>query len=66
MPQENCQKTKLLKLMEILRQETDEDHPLSICRNSTKTQLTLSSANVKCGRIILKCNGDKNEIVRNN
>lgn len=28
MPQENCQKIKLLKIMEILRQETDEDHPL--------------------------------------
>lgn len=31
MPQENCQKIKLLKLMEILRQETDEDHPLKTC-----------------------------------
>ena len=28
MPKENCQKIKLLKLMEILRQETDEQHPL--------------------------------------
>lgn len=28
MAQDNCQKIKLLKLMEILRQETDEDHPL--------------------------------------
>ena len=28
MPQDNCQKIKLLKVMEILRQETDEDHPL--------------------------------------
>lgn len=26
---ENCQKIKLLKLMELLRQETDELHPLS-------------------------------------
>lgn len=29
MSQENCQKIKLLKLMELLRQETDEAHPLS-------------------------------------
>lgn len=28
MPKGNCQKIKLLKLMEILCQETDEDHPL--------------------------------------
>lgn len=28
MGQENAQKVKLLKLMELLRQETDEDHPL--------------------------------------
>ena len=35
MPNENCQKVKLLKLMELLRQETDEDHPITtseICR----------------------------------
>lgn len=29
MPKDNCQKIKLLKLMELLRQETDEQHPLS-------------------------------------
>ncbi|MBO5570585.1 MAG: transcriptional regulator [Clostridia bacterium] len=29
MPNENCQKVKLLKLMELLRQETDEDHPIA-------------------------------------
>lgn len=28
MAKTNCQKIKLLKLMEILRQETDEDHPM--------------------------------------
>lgn len=28
MAQDNCQKIKLLKLMEILRQETDENHPM--------------------------------------
>ena len=35
MPQDNCQKIKLLKLMELLRQDTDEFHPMStgeICR----------------------------------
>lgn len=29
MSQDNCQKIKLLKLMELLRQETDEAHPLA-------------------------------------
>ena len=29
MKQENCQKIKLLKLYELLRQETDEQHPLT-------------------------------------
>ncbi len=28
MPQENTQKIKLLKILEILCQETDEDHPM--------------------------------------
>ena len=35
MSNDNCQKIKLLKLMELLRQETDEDHPMTtseICR----------------------------------
>ena len=35
MKNDNCQKIKLLKLMELLRQETDEDHPITtseICR----------------------------------
>lgn len=35
MPSDNCQKVKLLKLMELLRQETDENHPITtseICR----------------------------------
>lgn len=35
MPNDNCQKIKLLKLMEMLRQDTDEDHPITtseICR----------------------------------
>lgn len=29
MAQDNCQKIKLLKLMELLRQETDEEHPIA-------------------------------------
>lgn len=35
MPGDNCQKIKLLKLMELLRRDTDEDHPIKtseICR----------------------------------
>ena len=35
MPNDNCQKIKLLKLMELLRRDTDEDHPITtseICR----------------------------------
>lgn len=35
MSNDNCQKVKLLKLMELLRQETDENHPITtseICR----------------------------------
>ena len=42
MAEENYQKIKLLKIMEILRQETDEDHPM------TKAELSarLESMNV--------------------
>lgn len=43
---ENCQKIKLLKLMELLRQETDEHHPLltnEICNR-------LSTMGVSCER----------------
>lgn len=46
MMQENCQKIKMLKLMELLRQETDELHPLStneICRR-------LGSIGISCER----------------
>lgn len=46
MPQENCQKIKLLKLMEILRQETDEDHPLKTTAICEK----LLAMNIKCDR----------------
>ncbi|MBQ2940520.1 MAG: WYL domain-containing protein [Clostridia bacterium] len=43
MPKENCQKIKLLKLMEILRQETDEQHPLrasAICARLVEQGIT--------------------------
>ena len=46
MPQENCQKIKLLKLMEILRQETDEDHPLKTTAICNK----LIAMNITCDR----------------
>ena len=46
MPQENYQKIKLLKLVELLRQETDEDHPMrtgAICER-------LRAMNITCDR----------------
>ena len=46
MKSENCQKIKLLKLLELLRQETDEKHPLTtneICRR-------LNAMNISCDR----------------
>ncbi len=46
MPQENCQKIKLLKLIEMLRQETDEDHPLKTTDICNK----LLAMNIKCDR----------------
>lgn len=44
MPEENYQKIKLLKIMEILRQETDEEHPM------TKVELAarLVAMNISC------------------
>ena len=44
MPEENYQKIELLKIMEILRQETDEEHPM------TKVELAarLVAMNVSC------------------
>ena len=46
MPEENHQKIKLLKIMEILRQETDEDHPM------TKAELCarLASMHITCDK----------------
>lgn len=46
MAQDNCQKIKLLKLLELLRQETDEQHPLTtmdICNR-------LSAMGISCER----------------
>lgn len=43
MPKENCQKIKLLKIMEILRHETDEDHPLKtsdICQRLVEMNIS--------------------------
>lgn len=43
MSQDNCQKIKLLKLIEILRQETDEQHPLratEICNRLVNIGIT--------------------------
>ena len=49
MAEENYQKIKLLKIMEILRQETDEDHPM------TKVELAarLVAMNVSCSPRLL-------------
>ena len=46
MAEDNCQKIKLLKLMEMLRQETDEQHPM------TKTEVCrrLSGMGISCDR----------------
>lgn len=33
MPDNNCQKIKLLKIVELLRQETDEQHPIGDPKN---------------------------------
>ncbi len=46
MKSENCQKIKLLKLLELLRQKTDEQHPMTtneICRR-------LNEMNISCDR----------------
>ena len=47
---ENCQKIKLLKLIELLRQETDEDHPLGtneICAKMEEMHITCERRTVK-------------------
>jgi len=46
MAKDNCQKIKLLKLMEILRQETDEQHPL----RATEICNRLISMGITCDR----------------
>ena len=46
MAQENCQKIKLLKLYELLQQETDEEHPMT-----TMTIVhRLGEAGISCDR----------------
>ena len=44
MPEENYQKIKLLKIMEILRQETDEEHPM----NKVELAARLVAMHVSC------------------
>ena len=54
MAQDNCQKIKLLKLLELLRQETDEQHPLTtmdICNR-------LGAMGISCERRTLSKDGD--------
>ena len=46
MAKDNCQKIKLLKLMEILRQETDEQHSL----RATEICNRLVSLGITCDR----------------
>ena len=46
MAKDNCQKIKLLRLMEILRQETDEQHPL----RATEICNRLISMGITCDR----------------
>lgn len=46
MAKDNCQKIKMLKLMEILRQETDEQHPL----RATEICNRLISIGITCDR----------------
>ena len=43
MPTENCQKIKLLKIMEILKEETDAQHPMktsAFCRKLVAMNIT--------------------------
>lgn len=46
MAQDNCQKIKLLKLMELLRHETDEQHPLTTIQICTR----LTDMGITCDR----------------
>ena len=46
MPKANCQKIKLLKLMELFNQETDELHPLKTSEICTR----LNQINISCDR----------------
>lgn len=46
MPQDNCQKIKLLKIMEMLRQDTDEQHPYTTAMICDR----LSKMGISCDR----------------
>ena len=47
MAEENYQKIKLLKIMEILRQETDEDHPMTKAELSARLESMNVSSSVR-------------------
>lgn len=60
MPNDNCQKIKLLKLMEMLRQETDEDHPMTtseICRRLGEMGISCERRTVGKDVKVLRENG---------
>ncbi|MCD7956525.1 MAG: hypothetical protein LUG93_12435 [Lachnospiraceae bacterium] len=49
MPRENWQKIKLLKLVDLLRQETDEQHPLTTIQICER----LNEMDIPCDRRVL-------------
>ena len=60
MPNDNCQKIKLLKLMEMLRQETDENHPMTtgeICRRLGEMGISCERRTVGKDIKVLRENG---------
>ena len=60
MANDNCQKIKLLKLMELLRQETDENHPITtseICRRLGKMGISCERRTVGKDMKVLRSQG---------
>jgi len=60
MPNDNCQKIKLLKLMEMLRQETDEAHPMTtseVCRHLGEMGISCERRTVGKDIKVLRQNG---------
>lgn len=60
MSNDNCQKIKLLKLMELLRQETDEDHPITtseICRKLGEMGISCERRTVGKDMKVLRAQG---------